>query len=185
MEINIDPKKVADEMKRYIESKKFDLIDYGYVNVECYPPNSDEYPETKKFAALWFDFFEDAEKALATVEDEPGQITFKDVLAKYSPSLADDLEVFDKKTNEVTAAINHDTVFWETLRSVVLPLYERSPHYNDWKEKRWKSVAVSYDPTPLEVRTTQMWTHKKTGERIRGDVLSKTEYPAGFVVKIF
>lgn len=180
---SINTGKMADEIKEFVDKKKFDMIDYSLVNIEAYPPNSDEYPETKKFSDQWAAFFEEAEKALADTEDEPGKITFSAVLEKHSPELAKSLAEFDNATAAVAAAVNSDSVFWEKLRGTVLPLYEKSTYYEQWKE-RWRSISIAYDPTPLQVVTTQMYTNKKTGERIRGDVLRTTEYPAGFTVKI-
>lgn len=180
---NVDTQKMAEEIKKFIQAKKFDCVDYGYTQIEIYPPNSEDYPETRKFSAQWAEFFDNAEKALALCTEEPGEITFGEVLAKYSPNMDGDLEAFDEQTAAVASAVNSDAKFWEDLRGVVLPLYEKSPYYDEWKT-RWKSVSISYDPTSLDVVTTQMWTNKKTGERTRGEKIRATEYPAGFIVKI-
>lgn len=181
----VDIEKAATEMKAFIDAKKFDMVDYSYVNIEVYPPHDEEkYPELCKFSKQWSSFFDEAEKALESSTETPGDLTFTQILAKYSPDLAAGLELFDAKTAQVAAIVNADQQFWEKIRGIVLPLYEKSAYYEQWKDARWKSVDISYDPTPLEVVTTQMWTNKKTGERIRGEKIRTSEYPAGFVVRI-
>lgn len=180
----VDIEKVATEIKKFMDVKKFDSVDYSYTNIEVYPPpESDDYPEIKLFSKIWSDFFKEADKVLMDSAEEPGNVTFKEVLDKYSPELATALNDLDEITAKVAEAVNSDRKFWDNLREIVLPLYERNAYYEDWK-KRWNSIALAYDPTPLEAKTTQMWTNKETGERIRGDVVSSTVYPAGFVVKI-
>ncbi len=181
----IDIEKAASEIKKFLESKKFDLVDYSYVNIEAYPPPNDHnYPELKKFSEQWAAFFEEADAVLNDVNEEPGQATFQEVLAKYSPTLGEDLALFDNMTSALADAVNSDKAFWNNLREIVLPLYEKSPYYEEWKNNRWKAISLSYDPTPLEVKTTQMWTNQETGERIRGEVVRTSEYPAGFVMKV-
>jgi len=173
---NFDMKKMAAEIKKYIESKKFDLVDYSYVEIECYPPQDEkDFPETTKFSAQWQKFHDDCDAALNDVSEEPGEISYKEVLAKYSPELLRGLEEYDKATNAVAEIVNSDHEFWNKIRDIVLPLYEKSPYYKEWKDKRWRTISLSYDPIPLEVKTTQMWTNPRTGERIRGDELRKTE----------
>ena len=180
----VDIAKMAAEIKTYLDSKKFDLVDYSYVEIECYPPNSEDFPETAKFSKQWQKFLDDADAVLNDVPEEPGETSFKDVLAKYSPNLLVGLEAFDSATNAVAAAVNEDKQYWKTLQEIVLPLYEKSQYYEQWKAERWKGISLSYDPTGLEVKTTQMWTNTRTGERIRGEELRTTEYPAGFVIKV-
>ena len=192
---SVDIQKMADEIKHFLDSKKFDLVDYSYPTMECYPPpNSEQYPETTKFAALWAAFFEEADKAFAHLdlpeedhetdsEEIPGKVTLEDMLKKYSPTLAEDIGQFDELTDKVAEAVNQDVAFWTQLREIILPLYEKSQYYEQWTQ-RWKAIDLSYDPTPLEVKTTRMWTDPKTNERIRGEILRSTVYPAGFVVKV-
>lgn len=184
---DVDSRNAADEIKRFLDSKKFDLVDYSYVNIEAYPPpNDDDYPELKRFSAQWAAFFDEADKVLNNPDiiEEPGQSSFIEVLGKYSPTMAQDLAEFDDATSHVAELVNTDQEYWSNLRQIILPLYEKSPYYNEWKGNRWKAISLSYDPTPLEVRTTQMWTNKETGERIRGELLRTTEYPAGFILKV-
>jgi hypothetical protein len=183
MVIKVDAKKMAEEVKKYINLKKMDCVDYGFTQIEVYIPRSKKYPEAKKFSDQWLKFFEETDKALNSVEEEPGTVTFQQVLSKYKPDLAKDLDEFDKKTKEVENLVNNDKKFWKVLREAVIPLYEKSPHFEAWKT-RWQSISLSFDPTPLQVVTTQMWTNKETGERTSGDVLRKTDLPEGFVIKI-
>lgn len=182
---DFDTKAMAEEIKKFVEAKKFDLVDYSYTEIECYPPEDEKnYPETTKFASQWKQFLDDTDDALNEVEEEPGEVSFKEVLAKYNPSLLVGLEEFDKATNAVSEIVNADAEFWNKLREIVLPLYEKSPYYKEWRENRWRAISIAYDPTPLEVKTTQMWTNSRTGERIRGEELRTTSYPAGFIVKV-
>lgn len=182
---DINPEIVANEIKTYISDKKFDLVDYSYANIETYPPpDCDNYPEIRKFCSQWAKFFDEAEAATVDATEEPGEVTFSEVLDKYSPDLADGLKAFDKATQSIEWLVNRDEKFWTELRGIVLPLYEKSPYYEQWKDARWKTISLSYDPTPLEVKTTQMWTNQRTGERIRGEEIRSTEYPAGLVVKV-
>lgn len=183
---NINAEKCAEEIKSFIEKKKFDCVDYSYINIEIYPPDSEDYPEIRKFSNQWKKFLDEADSAVDTqqIDEEPGQISYADLLKKYSPEVAPALAEFDKTTNAVADLVNNDKAFWDHLRDVILPLYEKSPYYQTWQDERWKAIALSYDPTALDVKTTEMWTNSKTGERIRGDVKSTTIYPAGFIVKI-
>lgn len=167
-EVNIEA--AVAELKKYLDEKKFDLVDYSLVNIECYPPSdSDEYPELKSFAAQWTAAFDYAEKV--TVNDN-GEGFPEDVIEK-----------FETKTHEIMDALNSDTAYWTELRSIILPLYEKSKFFSDWK-RRWQKAEVFYDPIGLEATTTEIFTNKKTGERIRGDVVRSTEYKPGFVIKI-
>lgn len=174
----------AEELKSFIELKKFDMVDYSLINMECYPPNDKKIcPELTTFANQWQIFLDNADEALNDIDEEPGQVSFKDVLAKYKPELLEGLELFDAKTEALCNLVNSDKKYWENLRATIVPLYEKSPYYEQWKE-RWQSISIAYDPTPLEVKTTQMWTNQSTGERVRGEVVRTTEYPEGFIVKI-
>lgn len=167
---DVDVAAAAAECKAYLEKKKFDLVDYSFVNIECYPPpDSDEYPLLKSFAAKWTEVFDYADRV---VEDDAGT-GFPHLL------VAD----FETKTKEIEAAVNSDTEFWTALRSVVLPLYEKSKFYEEWK-RRWNKIDLFYDPIGLEATTTEIFTNKETGERIRGDVKRTTRYDAGFVIRI-
>jgi len=183
--INIDIQRVAEEVKAYISKVKMDLIDYSLEELEAYPPpDNPNYPEIKKLSLLWSDFFDDSDKAMVAVpDDKVGEGSFGDALSKVSPELEERLKELDRITEEVASTVNSDSAFWEELRAAVIPLYERSPDYEGWKE-RWKSIELAYDPCPLKATTTQMWTNKETGERTRGEVVSTTEYPQGFIVKI-
>ena len=183
--LNIDTEAAAQEIKNCINEKKFDMVDYSLVELECYPPPDDKnYPEISKLSEAWGKFFDAADLALAELPDEEvGTTSFEEVLKKHEPKLAADLAQYDEITAKIAAAVNADEEFWAELRKVVIPLYERSPHYADW-QKRWQKIDLVYDPVGLDVVTTQMWTNKETGERIRGEKLRTTSYPAGFIVKM-
>lgn len=191
--IEIDTQKMATEVEQFLDKKKFDLVDYSYPAVlqnqrtprpECYlPPLSEEYPETMKMSKQWLDFFDAIGGPINAAPEEPGDTTLEKMLEKYCPELAIEYTWLNQLVSEVLEKINKDTKFWETLRAAILPLYDKSREYDNWKE-RWNSLELIYDPTPLGVKTTQMWTNKKTGERTRGEVIRKTELPAGFVIKI-
>jgi hypothetical protein len=166
----VDVAAAAVECKKYLDSKKFDLIDYSLVNIECYPPSdSEEYPVLNKFASDWNAAFDYAESV--TVDDQgtgfPEEI----------------IEAFEAKTKEIAATVNSDADFWTTLRSIVLPLYDKSKFYDEWK-RRWQKVEIFFDPIGLEATTTEIFTNKETGERIRGDVVRSTQYNSGFVIRI-
>lgn len=161
--------KAAEEVKKFLDEKKFDLVDYSYVNMEVYPPaDSEEYPHISFLCKEWEEFFNKADRL--TQDDGSG---FPDEEAK-------ELETKAKKVEKI---VNGDDVFWASLRDVIIPLYDRSPHFEAWKE-RWKSVSFLYDPVGMDVVTTQMWTNKETGERTRGDELRRTSYPPGFIIRI-
>ena len=65
MKEDIDVKAVADEVKKFLESKKFDLVDYSLVEIEAYPPPKDsKYPTVKKLSKAWETFFSASDKAL-------------------------------------------------------------------------------------------------------------------------
>lgn len=194
----VNAEKAALEVKDFLDKKKMDLVDYTYWNIEAYPnPESDEYPELKNFAKLWKDLFDELDKLV----DDDGNGFPNEIVKKYEAELA-----------KVVDLVNSDKEYWERIRKEVLPLYEppklpeemekkrseeaqkETPQQKakrETKEKvqkawlnRWQKIEMFYDPVDFEVVTTQMMTNKKTGERTRGDVVRKTTYPQGFVVKI-
>lgn len=180
----IDVEKCGTEIKNFLHKKKFDMIDYSYVDIEAYPsPDDPDYPELAKFAAAQKDFYVEYEKCIVDLPETEEVNSLKDVMDRLPDNLGQELKQYDDLMAQVEAAVNNDKEFWGELRKVILPLYERSPHFEAWQQ-RWQKIELSYDPIGLDVVTTQMWTNPETGERIRGDVLRKTEYPAGFVVKI-
>lgn len=167
--IECDFKIAAEEVKKFLDSKKFDLIDYGYVDIECYPPvDPKEYPHLCALRDEWEAMFDYADKV--TQDDGSG---FPEDRAKC----------LEEKCNKIGEIVNEDREYWDKLRAIVIPLYEKSPHFEDWKQ-RWQSIEFVYDPIGMDVTTTQMWTNKETGERIRGEVVRSTSYPAGFIVRV-
>lgn len=164
---DFDIQKAADEIKSFLEEKKMDLIDYGYWNIQAYPhPDDPRYPEFSKFARQWNEFFVFADSHF----DEEG--------------LPDEINEFEEATKKLAAAVNQDRVFWDKIRSAVIPLYERAPNATEWST-RWQNVNIYYYPEELTVTTTQRWRDKNTGALVdKKEVLSKKTYPAGFVVEI-
>ena len=184
MKENIDVNKVADEIRAYLHEKRFDLVDYSLVEIECYPPPKDsKYPAIKKLSKAWEDFFEDSDKALRGAPNKLMGTNFSEILGKYDKGLRGKFADLEETTNKVAEAVNSDREWWNKLRAEIVPLYDRSPHYDAWK-KRWQKVRVIYDPVSMTVTTTKMQTNKKTGERIRGEVVRETDLPAGLVVKV-
>ena len=182
---DIDVKKAADELKKFIDMKKYDLVDYSLEEIQCYPPpNSEDFPEIGKFSKLWLAFFDDSDKAMAEMpDDDVGKGDFGQALDASSPELAARLKDYDETTEAIKAAVNEDAEFWRKLREEIVPLYDKSPDYEGWQE-RWKKIELGYDPCGLQATTTQMWTNPDTGERTRGEVVHSSEYPAGFIVTI-
>lgn len=167
--VELDFKIAAEEVKKYLDSKKFDLVDYGYVDIECYPPvDPKDYPHIYALREEFEAMFDHADAV--TQDDGTG----------FPEERAAALE---EKCKQIGELVNADEVFWEKLRAVIIPLYEKSPHYAEWKT-RWKSIDFVYDPIGMDVTTTQMWTNQDTGERIRGEVVRTTTYPAGFIVRV-
>lgn len=176
----IDTEKASQEVKNFIDRNKMNKIDWGTNEIEMYPHPCDEsLPELSLFATQWEKFFAYAETLTI---DEDGTGFPKESVSKFEAVLK---EIEDK--------VNNDKEYWDRIRSEVMPLYE-SPKgiepnpktmavLEKWKN-RWKAVHLFYDVMDLRVRTTQMWTNKKTGERTRGDVISERDLPAGFVIKV-
>ena len=178
----IDEANLAEEVKRFINEKKMDLVDWGLMKIECYPPpDSDDYPETRKLSTQWAAAFNHAEKVIDT-EGFPEDL----------------MQEFEKACARIMALINSDTEYWEKIREVVIPLYDRSKDYEKWK-KRWKSVhKFWYYPESLTVTTKRGTVRKKKAglgqdgkpiwevvERImEDDPFRTTTYPAGLVVNI-
>ena len=176
----VDVQAAADEVKRFLDGKKMDLIDWGYVNIECYPdPEDDEYPVLKGFAKLWEDLFSYAETLTI---DNDGTGFPEDLVNEFEAKLA-----------EIKDAVNSDEAYWGGIRAAVLPMY-RPPEGVEIKpkmkammdawEQRWKAVDLFYDVMGLEIQTTKMWTNKQTGERRRGEIISQRTMPPGFVIKV-
>ena len=170
----IDEAKVAEELKKFIDEKKMDLVDWGVVKIECYPPpDSDDYPETRKFSAQWLAAFDYGEKVIDT-EGFPEDI----------------IQEFEKTNARIQAAVNADTEYWAKLRETVIPLYDRSKDYDKWQQ-RWKAIhKFWFYPEPLTITTKRGTVRKKkaTGEVIErimeDEPFRTTTYPAGLVVNI-
>lgn len=175
---------LADEFKKFLWEKRMDLIDYGYTNIDCWPPvdDKDNYPETMSFGGQWEAMFNVAD----TMVDDDGNGFPEEVAQQYEAEL-----------KKAQLAMNSDAAFWTKLRADILPLYAKSKHYEEWK-KRWKMVKLFYDPISQTVTTTQMLTNKKTGERSvntaavdengnkRSDgIVRETVIPACFVIRVF
>lgn len=169
---DVDLAKAAEEFKAQLDDKKMSLIDYGYVNIECWfskdELESGKFPEVAKLTKQWEALFDYAD----TVTEDDGTGFPNDDVVDYE----NDLQVIEDM-------VNADAEFWAKLRAEVIPLYEKSPHFKAWK-KRWKFVKLFYDPVGMDVTTTQMYTNKITGERTRGEEISKRTIPAGFVISI-
>lgn len=174
----IDVAKAADEVKAYVDSRKMDLVDWGYTKIECYPdPNDETYPELKKFASLWNSLFDYAD----TITESDGTGFPKDIILNY-----------EAKTLQIQDAVNGDTVFWQAVRDQILPLYSVPAGtvaneglvqtLEQWKE-RWKSIQIVYDPIGLEVEVTKILTDPKTGKKYR-EPIRKRPLPPGFIIRI-
>ena len=184
---------MAQELEKFLDRKKFDLVDYSYPAViendrtprpECYPPpESKEFPELQKFCKQWLDFFDEIEQPILQAPEEPGDTTLDIMLEKYCPAMLVEYQRLNQLVTETEKAVNTDEKFWAEVRKVILPLYDRSKEAEAWTG-RWRGIQLAYDPCPLTVTTTQMWTNKKTGERKRGEVVRETNIPAGFVMKL-
>jgi hypothetical protein len=182
----LDARRAAAEIKRLLDEKAFDLIDYGMARIQCFPPPNDpkKFPEIFKLSAKWLKFYDDSEKAVVNLPDEVlEKMTYAQAMEKLDPGLAKTLEECDAATAQIADLVNKDETFWESLRAKVIPLYEKHPKFDEWKD-RWKKITLGFDPDGFEVVTTQMYTNQKTGERIRGEVVKRTPYPAGFVVEV-
>lgn len=186
---SVDVVAAAEEVKALLDKNKFELVDWGYDEVECYPgPSDDAYPVLKSFAKMWEEFFEHADKQ--TRDDGSG---FPDEIAKrYESMLA-----------KVEARVNDDEDFWAKIREVIIPLYdvpqaaidnapdqdarkrveEKRAGLSKWKN-RWKTVKLFYDPVGVDVQTTQLWRNKVTGDLKRGEVIRQRSLPPGFVVRV-
>jgi len=178
---NANIEAAADEVKNFLDGKKFELVDWGYWSIECYPdPDDKAMPALQDFARQWEEFFEYAEPL--TGEDGKG----------FPQELS---EEYEHELRKIENAVNSDKEYWAKIQEEILPLYQPPIGVNldekpelkavlgKWQE-RWKGVSLHYDAMELEVKTTQMWTNKSTGKRRRGDVLSERLMPAGFVVKV-
>lgn len=105
----VDAQKAADEIKSFLNQKKMELVDWGYWNIECYPdPTSDDYPELKRFAAMWDDFFKYAD----TITEEDGAGFPNEVVLRY-----------EDETRRIESAVNSDQEFWKDIQAEILPLY--------------------------------------------------------------
>jgi hypothetical protein len=173
----INVKKVSSEVKAYLYSKKMDLIDWGYTSIECYPEVGDQNtPELNKFAKMWEGFFDYSD----TVTQDDGSGFPNDVVQRY--------EILLQKVEE---AVNGDSDYWTKIRAEVLPFYlppEESKgklvqDLSSWKD-RWNAIKLFYDPVGMEVVTTQILTNQATGERRRGNVVSRRMLKAGFVIRV-
>lgn len=183
----VDVEKAANELKEYLDAKKFDLVDYSSWRMQAWPdPYDDKYPELKSFARQWNEAF----KYVDSVFEEQG---FPEQVIKE----------FEAATEMVADAVNADKGFWAKIREAVIPLYENSKagentgfrtsvaNFDDWKERRWKFVKFFYYPESFQVKTTEGYAIKniKTGEvrkRVlyEDGVITDKTYPPGFVIDV-
>ena len=181
---DIDVKATANEVKAYLDDQKMNLVDYSLVEIECYPsPKDSKYPAIKKLSKAWETFFSASDKALHQAPNKLMGKPFDEILGMYNKDLQTEFKELEETTNKVAAAVNEDRTWWDKLRAEIVPLYDRSPHYEAW-QKRWQKIRIIYDPVDMTVTTTRMQTNSKTGERIRGEVVRETDLPAGLVVKV-
>jgi hypothetical protein len=166
----VDTKKSAEEVKAYIDREKMNFIDYGSAVIQMYPHPRDEIesmPELCAFAAQWEEMFNYADG----VTGRDGE-NFPHESAK----------IFDDAVQAIALAVNTDREFWDKIREEVIPLYDRHPSYDQWKE-RWSSVKMNYDPVPINVRVTRKESTKE-GQTVKSEVVTDRNVPAGFVVDV-
>lgn len=166
---DFDMDKIVEEFKRYFDGKKMDLVDYSYVNIQAYPPPKDPaYPEMGKFAAQWERLFEYADETYESEEGFPEELVAR----------------FEEATREIARRVNEDKAFWEKIRGEIIPLYDKSPYYDEWK-KRWAKIEIFYYPEELAVKVTKRFRNKATGELSQGgEVITEKVMPPGFVINV-
>lgn len=181
--LEYDLTKVVDEIKLWINKKKYDLIDHGDSEtavIQTYPPRNDEsYPETKRFC--------DQYEATADWLELVGGGSDPEAM----------LQSFRQAFKDMEDAVNRDEKFWVALRDEVLPLYTTMkmsrdengglailPVVSEGWQKRWSKIVVGYDLEPMTVKTTQMWANKQTNTYKRGNVVHEHTMPAGMVIDI-
>jgi len=197
-DIGIDINATAEELKKFIDVNKFNLIDFGIEDLQCYPPPDDskDYPHFKKLSSLYAEMQPEIDKVIEAIpdedlpteaddEEEGGQKQrLANALREYAPELAQKVDSIEQSLEEIVASINADDAFWMKIREQVIPIYEKSPVYEEWKN-RWRRIAeIVYDSCPLTAQTTVIWNNPETGERKRGDTISNNTQPAGFIVAI-
>ncbi len=169
-EINLEAASI--EVKNHLDDKKMNLIDYGYSRIELWFDQKDldggKFPEIAKFTAHWKALFDYSDRI---TDDVGGGFPNDEFVA---------LETDLKKIEDM---VNNDAAYWTKLREEVIPLYDKSPNYEQWK-KRWKSVELFYDPVGLDVTTTEIFTNKVTGEKTRGAEISRRNIPEGIVIRV-
>lgn len=149
-EINFEA--AAQEVKEYLDKKKLDLVDWNYWQIECYPdPGDDDYPELKKFAAMWSEVFDYADEV--TYGDN-GEGFPHEIVAKYEDA-----------TRRVQDLVNEDSRFWEEIREEVMPLYRPPSGPSNqsvwdlswaWAEMRDKVFAGTDLPDKVATEPTDM-----------------------------
>jgi len=182
---SVDVKKIANEIKLYIDKKKLDHVDYDYVEIEMYPspvmrpspvPSGSlgedglpDMPEFAKFCAQWEALFDYADKITKS-----SGVGFPN----------DDISVFEDVLAEIQKEVNSDDVFWKKIRDEILPIYVHSKDYEKVWKQRWASVSLFYDPVGITVTTHKKMVNKLTGEVTKRELIHQREIPAGIVVKI-
>lgn len=140
----IDAEKAADEVKGFLRAKKFDLVDWGYHNIEAYPDPTDEsMPELKRFAEMWSEFFDYAD----TVTEDDGTGFPEDIAERY-----------EAEVGRVEKAVNDDDAFWAEIREEIIPLYKAPTDVKDSKvldifEENWERLRqeVFFDEDGNEI----------------------------------
>lgn len=177
-----DIEECAEEVKKFLDKEKMELVDWGHFNIECYPhPEDKELPALGRFSKQWIEFFKYAE---TVTKDEDGKGFPEDLAAEY-----------EKELKKIEDAVNSDSEYWYKIEEEILPLYTppggldltKKPELKtilDTWQSRWKKVSLFYDAMSLDVKTTEMFTNKLTGERTRGKVLRERSLPEGFVIKV-
>lgn len=186
-------KELAFEFKKFIDSKKIDLINPGSPDVQCYPPPDDEedYPETKRFTFQMKAFFDFVDEALANSSSD-------EALAKIGEE-GEWSKPFDNVLAQVAELVNQDQEFWKRIRGEVIPLYKPgkvsntkeqgllilpSDEKSEWDD-RWQKIKVWFDPEPLPVTVVKKMVNSDTKEVVTSELYEDKEYPCGLVIDIF
>ena len=176
---SVDVKKIANEIKLYIDKKKLDHVDYDYVEIEMYPspiPSGSlgkdglpDMPEFCKFCAQWEAVFDYADKVT-----QSNGVGFPN----------DEVNLFEDTLGEIQKEVNNDAAFWQKIKDEVLPIYVYSKDYDKLWKNRWASVTLFYDPVGITVTIHKKMVNKLTGEVTKRELIHQREIPAGIVVKI-
>lgn len=186
-------KEVAVEMKEFFIKNVYDLVDYNIANIQCLIVPDKKMKATIWAANRWVKWWDKSSEALGEISEAELDVVFKEakdkgedphvvIMKKYIPKLYEEKVKYDEFDQEITNIINNDESLWNQIRQTVIPLYEKSQYFEQWKT-RWKKVSLKFDPVEMTAKTTKLMKNQKD-EIVSSEIFRLENYPEGYFLEV-